>query len=182
MRSLTLSPPVCVECVEVPKLDECCDRVTDPSCVSHNITCAAQKEPLELALKAAKKTVDESRKSLEVAKGTLSTAQDVVDSAEKSLDAAVATLNAVQKTYKVGVEAIRAFSKFALTEIINIHKMYFKVELSVAKGGQFQCHVLGVLMGENINVANLDFDIRNPLKLAKSLGDRAISGLSNFIS
>lgn len=178
---------MCVECcklgvcVEVPKWDECCDKVTDPSCVSHNATCAAQKEPLELALKAAKKTVDESQKSLEAAKGMLSTVQGVVDSAEKSLDTAVETLNAVQKTYKVGVEATSAFNKFALTEIINIHEMYFKAELSVANGGQFQCQVMGVLIGENINVANLDFDIRNPLKLAKLLGDRAISGLSNFI-
>ena len=58
--------------------------------------------------------------------------------------------------------------------------MYFKVELSVANGGEFQCRVVGTLMGENINV-NLDFDVRNPLKLAKSLADRAISGLSEFV-
>ena len=194
IQSLTFFPPVCVGCfklkkkcklgvcVKVPVWDGCCDKVTDPACISHNTACAALKKPLELALKAAKETVDKSRKSLDAAKGALSAAQGVVDGAKKSLDAAVASLSAVRKTYRVGVEAISAINKFAQNnkQIINIHEMYFKVELSVANGGRFQCRVKGVLMGENINV-NLDFDIRNPLKIAKLLGDRAISGLSKFI-
>ena len=165
---------------KTPKWHHCCEKVTDPSCISQNEACAAMKRPLDLALTTAVEVVDKSRSSLDAAKRILSTAQGVVDVAQKGLDTAVATLNGIEEVYRAGVEAINAISKFTLTEIINITEMYFKVKLSVANSGQFQCRVKGVLMGKNINV-NLDFDARNPLKIAKLLGERAISGISKFI-
>ena len=58
--------------------------------------------------------------------------------------------------------------------------MYFKVKLSVANGGKFKCRVKGVLMGKNINL-KLDFDTNDILGIAKSLGERAVSGISKFI-
>ena len=107
-------------------------------------------------------------------------AQRAVDTTKGALDIANAALDTVRITYKVGVGALSALGNFALTEIINIREMYFKVALSVANGGQFQCRVKGVLMGNNINV-NLDFDTNNIFGIAKSLGERAVSGIGGFI-
>ena len=95
------------------------------------------------------------------------------------MDLAIGFLEGVKITYRVGVDALNAIAKFTLTEIINIREMYFKVELSVADGGVFQCRVKGVLLGNNIDL-ELTLNIRNPLELAKSLGEKAISGIKNF--
>ena len=162
-----------------PGWDSCCTRVDDPKCVAENAGCALLKEPLEAVLKGAAAFVDESRGILEGAKAALSVAQGVVTAAKGSLDIAIAGLAAVRKTYRAGVEALSAFANFALTEIINIQEMYFKVALSVADGGEFQCRVKGVLMGNKIDL-NLALNVRNPLELAKSLGEKAISGISGF--
>ena len=164
-----------------PEFDDCCTHVDDPICVTENGACAALKEPAKAVLELAAAAVDGSRVTLEVAKAALSAAQGVVTAARGTLDIAIAGLTAVRKTYRAGVEAISALANFALTEIINIREMYFKVALSVANGGVFQCRVKGVLMGNDIDL-DLEFDIKNPLDLAKSLGEKAISGISNFFS
>ena len=137
------------------------------------------KEPLDFILQGAAALVDESRIVLEAAKAAFSVAQGFVSAAQGTLAAVRAVLTAVRTTYRAGVEALSAFANFALTEIINIREMYFKVALSVADGGEFQCRVKGVLMGNNINL-NLKLNVRNPLELAKSLGEKAISGISKF--
>ena len=155
----------------------CC--VTDPECLAENAYCALKKEPLIAILELAKAVVDESDVTLDIAKGALTTVQGVVNTAKQSLNLAIAGLTAVRNTYRAGVEAINALAKFALTEIINIREMYFKVALSVANGGEFQCQVKGVLMGNDIDY-DLDFNIENPLELAKSLGEKAISGISKY--
>ena len=162
-----------------PGWDNCCSRIDDPICVAANAGCALLKEPLDLILQGVAAFVDESRIVLEAAKAALSVAQGFVSAAKGTLDIAIAGLTAVRATYRAGVEALSAFANFALTEIINIREMYFKVALSVADSGEFQCRVKGVLMGNNIDL-DLEFDIRNPLDLAKSLGEKAISGIANF--
>ena len=162
-----------------PGWDSCCTRIEDPICIAANAGCALLKEPLDLILRGAAAFVDESRIVLEAAKAALSVAQGFVSAAKGTLDIAIAGLTAVRKTYRAGVEALSAFANFALTEIINIREMYFKVALSVADGGEFQCRVKGVLMGNNIDL-NLALNIRNPLELAKSLGEKAISGIKSF--
>ena len=136
------------------------------------------KKPLDLFQEAAE-IVDKSRIVFEGAKAALSAAQDTVSAARGTLDNAIAGLTVVKEIYRAGVEALSAIANFALTEIINIREMYFKVALSVADGGEFKCRVKGVLMGNNIDL-DLEFDIRNPLDLAKSLGEKAISGIANF--
>ena len=107
-------------------------------------------------------------------------AQGAVNAAKGVLDLAIAALEVVKITYRVGVNAVTAFTKFALTQIINIREMYFKVSLSAANGGQFKCRIKGVLMGNNIDV-DLDFNTKNILGIAKSLGEKALSGIAGFI-
>ena len=163
-----------------PGWNSCCTRITDPVCIAKNAACYALKKPLDFALSVAIKVVDKSKVTLNVAKGALSVAQGVVNVAKRSLDLAIGFLEGVKKTYRVGVNALSALANFALTKIINIRDMYFKVGLSAASGGKFQCRVKGVLMGNNINV-NLSFDTGNIGTIAKSLAERAVSGISKFI-
>ena len=124
--------------------------------------------------------VDKSRHLLDVAKAALQVARGVVNAAKRSLDVAIAFLDGVRHTYRVGVKAITAVVNFALTKIINIREIYFKVGLGVANGGVFQCRVKAVLMGRNIDV-NLKINTRNIWSIIKSLAERAIPGLSKFI-
>ena len=155
----------------------CC--ISSPPCELANAGCWLLKKPLIAILEAAKFIVDKSRGTLNIAIGILTAAQGVVTAAKKTLDLAIEALKGVRKLYRVGVNALNAIAKFTLTEVINIREMYFKVALSVANGGEFQCRVKGVLVGNDINL-NLRLNIRNPLELAKSLGEKAISGLKKF--
>lgn len=163
-----------------PGWDNCCTRITDPICIVANAACALLKEPVLFILKGAEKLVDSSRFTLDIAKGILSGAQGIVNAAKLPLDLVIKALEVVKQAYRVGVSALSALVDFALTQIINIREMYFYVELSKASGGQFACRVKGVLMGQNVDVS-LDFDTKDVLKIAKSLGERALSGISNFI-
>ena len=163
-----------------PGWDRCCTRITDPICVIANTACAALKIPLDLILKGAIKIVNAGRVTLDIAKGFLTAAQGVVNLAKKPLDLAIKALDAVRIAYRVGVNALSALTNFVLTKIINIKEMYFKVELSAANGGKFQCRVKGVLFGKNINV-QLSFNTKNILSIAKSLAERAVKGISKFI-
>ena len=163
-----------------PGWDSCCTRITDPICVTANAACWLLKKPLDLILQGAIVIVDKSRHLLDVAKAALSVAQGFVYAAKGVLQGAIGFLEGVKVTYRVGVNAISALANFVLTQVINIREIYFKVGLSAASGGAFQCRIKGVLMGNNLNVS-LRFDTRNIWSLVKNLAERAVSGLSKFI-
>ena len=81
--------------------------------------------------------VDKSFHSLDVAKVALTVAQGILHGAKVVLDGAIAFLEGVKITYKVGVSAITALVDFALTKLINIREIYFKVALGAASRGEF---------------------------------------------
>ena len=58
--------------------------------------------------------------------------------------------------------------------------MYFKVELSVANGGVFQCRVKGVLVGNKFDESFM-FDTSDILGISRSLADKAVKGISKYI-
>ena len=118
--------------------------------------------------------------AIDVAKGILTVAQGAVSLAKGILQGAIYFLEGVKRLYRVGVEALAAIANFVLTKIINIREVYFKVGLSVANGGEFECRIKGVLLGNNIDI-HLKFDTRNIWSLVKALAEKAISGLSKFI-
>ena len=149
-------------------------------CLARNAACWTLKKTLDAALRVAIWVVDKSRRVLDVAKGALYVARGVVYSARRSLDGAIGFLEGVKRSYRIGVKAISALANFTLTKIINIREIYFKVGLSVANGGKFQCRVTGVLMGRNTNL-HLSINTRNVWLIARSLANKAISGLSKYI-
>ena len=163
-----------------PGWNSCCTRISNPICVAANAGCWLLKKPLDLILQGAIFVVDKSRHLLDIAKAALTVAQGAVSFAKGVLEAAKAALEVVKVAYKVGVSAISAIANFVLTQIINIREMYFKVGLSAASGGVFECRVKGILMGQNIDV-RLSFNTRNIWSLIKNLAERALSGLSKFI-
>ena len=142
--------------------------------------CWALKKSLDLILKAAVVVVDKSRHILDVVKVALSLAQGVLYTAKLALDAANVVLEGIKIAYKVGVTAISALVNFTFGKLINIREIYFKTALSVAKIGEFECHVRGVLMGANLDII-VKFNIRDVLSLIKNFAERAISGLSKFV-
>ena len=163
-----------------PGWDSCCTRITDPICAVANAACWLLKKPIDLILQVAIVVVDKSRHLLDIAKAALSVVQGFVYAAKGILQGAIGFLEGVKVTYRVGVNAVSALASFVLTQIINIREIYFKVGLSAASGGAFQCRIKGVLMGNNLDVS-LQFDTRNIWSLVKNLAERAVSGLSKFI-
>ena len=163
-----------------PGWNSCCRRITNPVCTAKNAACYALKRPLDHALRVAIRGVEASKRTLNIAKGALSAAQGVVNAAKHSLHVAIKFLEGVKRAYRIGVNAVSALARFALTQIINIHEMYFRVGLDTASGGRFHCRVRGVLMGRHMNL-NLGFDTRNIWNIAKNLAERAVSGVSRFI-
>ena len=145
-----------------------------------NAGCWLLKKPLDLILQGAIFVVDKGRHVLDVAKIALIVAQGILHGVKVVLDGAILFLEGVKLTYKIGVYAITALAEFVLTKIINIREIYFRVALSVAKGGEFMCRIKGVLLGLNLDLA-LKVNTRDITSVIKSIADRVISGLSNFI-
>jgi exonuclease VII small subunit len=163
-----------------PGWDSCCTRITDPICTAANAGCWLLKKPLDLILQGVIFVVDKSRHVLDVAKIALIVAQGILHGVKVVLDGAILFLEGVKLTYKIGVYAITALAEFVLTKIINIREIYFRVALSVAKGGEFMCRIKGVLLGLNLDL-DLKVNTRDITSVIKNIADRVISGLSNFI-
>ena len=163
-----------------PGWDSCCWRIPDLLCNILNGICSVARRALDLALRAAIWVVDKSRHVLDVAKEALYVARGVVKAARKTLDAAIAFLEGVKRLYRIGVKALDALASLSLTQIITIREIYFNVGLNVANGGRFQCRVIGTLMSWHFN-SIMDIDTRNIWSIARSLAERAFSGLSKFI-
>ena len=130
---LCKSACICV----VPGWDSCCVRIINPICNVADAACWLLKKPLDLILRVAIVVVDKSFHSLDVAKVALTVAQGILHGAKVVLDGAIAFLVGVKITYKVGVSAITALVDFALTKLINIREIYFKVALGAASRGEF---------------------------------------------
>ena len=169
------------KCVlSVPGWDSCCIKVKNPLCLVANAACWLLKKPLDLILQAAIFVVDKSRHVLDVAKVALTLAQGVLHTVKLGLDAANVVLEVIKVTYKIGVKAISALVDFALTKVLNIREMHFRVALGSAKGAEFECGVRGVLLGVNFNL-RVKFNLFDIWSLIKFFAERAISGLSKFI-
>lgn len=164
----------------VPGWDSCCIRVKDPICTAANAACWLLKKPLDLVLKVAIVVVDKSRHALDVVKAAFTVAQGVLRTARVALDAVNAGLEVVKATYRIGVSALSALTNFAFTQIINIREIHFKVGLSSASGGKFECGIKGVLLGNNFNFRVM-VDTRNIWPLITFFADKAVSGLSKFV-
>ena len=164
----------------IPGWDSCCWRITDPICLLANAGCWVLKKTLELGVTIAIGFVNVGKVAIDIAKGFLTVAQGAVNLAKGVLQGAIYFLEGVKRLYRIGVEALAAIASFVLTQIINIREVYFRVGLSVANGGEFECRIKGVLLGNNIDI-HLKFDTRNIWSLAKALAEKAISGLSKFI-
>ena len=164
----------------LPGWNSCCFRVKNPACLLANAACWLLKKPLDLILQAAIFIVDKSRHILDIAKVALTLAQGVLNTAKLALDVVIGVLEGIKITYKVGVKAISALVDFALTKLLNIREMHFRVALGTAKGGEFDCGVSGVLLGVNFNL-RVKFNILDIWSIIKYFAERAISGLSKFI-
>ena len=91
---------------KTPKWHNCCEKVTDLSCISQNAVCTAQFLPQSWVGNVFNDVVEgvvNSRSYLKEATDK-HFRKNIVDIARKGWDTAVATLHVLQETYKVGVE------------------------------------------------------------------------------
>ena len=175
------APKVWGKCpLPCPKFGTCCSSVDDLICVTANTACAGLKATAKGVLKTAQGILQGTKLTLNAAKAVLEVAKKPVTAAQAILDGVNVILEQVKKAYEAGTKAASFIVQFTLTKILSISKMYFKVELSAASGGKFQCRVKGVLVGNNFN-SYFMFDTNNIFGIAKSLADRAASGVSKYI-
>ena len=167
--------------IRIPKFSSCCHKAPDAVCKTRKASCNAARATAKGVLTAAEKTVDGSKVTLDAANGVLEGAKGVVRATKHTLDVANAALAAAKATYKVGADAATAITRFALNDLFNIKSITFDVTLSAASGGSFSGSVSARILGKNVNVS-LNIDVRNIVSMAKQLADRAIGGLSKFVS
>jgi hypothetical protein len=148
--------------------------------VTANGACAALKETAKGVLRTAQGALTASRSTLDGANAVLEAAKAPITAAQGTLDLANTVLEGVKIAYQAGTQAVTFIAKFALTKILRITEMYFRVELSVANGGVFQCRVKGVLVGNSFD-ESFTFDTSDILGIARSLADKAAKGISNYI-
>ena len=163
-----------------PQFGICCSDIVDPICVTANGACDVLKATAKELLKGAQGVLTASRSTLDGANAVLEAAKAPLTAAQGTLDFANTVLEGVKIAYQAGTQAATFIAKFALTKILSITEMYFKVELSVANGGVFQCRVKGVLVGNSFDESFM-FDTSNIFGIARSLADKAAKGISKYI-
>ena len=163
----------------LPTFSSCCFKSPNLICEARRAGCIALRATIIAALKVAEEIVDKSRFTLNAAKGILEGAKGVVSAASHTLKVANFALEAAKQTYKAGVVAASALTRFALNDLFNIKEMTFDVQLSVANGGSFSGRVKARILGNNVNVA-LRINVRDVTSMARQLAEEAIDGLSSF--
>ena len=166
---------VCV----LPKWKSCCWRVPDPVCESKNAACELLKAPIRTLLEAARITLDSSRHSLDVVRIALRAAEEVLSGAQEAVELASDALEVVEDTYQVGMRAATKIAQFGLTGIVNIQEITFRTSLSVVSTGSFSVSIRARLLRVQTTVG-VSLDLRDITGVARELGDRVTSGLSNF--
>ena len=165
-------------CIGCPGWDSCCTRVPDPTCVTANTACEAIRGTAFAALEAAKQTVDGTKYSLEVAKGSLKAAEAVALESSKTLDAAVFTLEGVKASVKAGSDAAAAISRLTLNGLISIRKVDFNVEIALAATGRFAGSMEAALLGGGYNTFGFNINLQSVDQMARDLANKAFPGIT----
>lgn len=124
-------------CIGCPTWNSCCWRAPNLICEAGNLACKALRGIAYVALELAKKIVDGSRWTLDVAKGFLKAAEVIVDNNRWPLDAAIGILEGVKFTVHAGLEAAKFIVRLGLGGIISIRKIEFDVKIGLVTEGHF---------------------------------------------
>ncbi len=134
-----------------------------------------------MALTIAEKVVRGSVVFLHVANAALWVAKGLVKAARATLDVAKAILTAVNWAYRFAVKAATWIIKFALTGLINIHRIYFDLSLGLVRNGYFTAGIDVTFFRTWRVDAKIHFNIRCILCIAKEFGKRMGKGISGLI-
>ena len=133
-----------------------------------------------IALTVAEKVVRGSVVFLHVANAALWLAKGVVKAARATLDVAKGILSAVKWTYKFALKAATWIIKFALTGLINIHRVYFDLNVGLMKSGYFTAGIDVTFFGKLRVNARIHFNIKCILCIAKEFAKRMGKGISKL--
>ena len=100
---------------------------------------------------------------------------------KKSLDVVNAILEGVKRTYRAGTQALAAVARFGLGGVFDVKELSFDVALSAAATGHFRVSAVVKIFGRSKRFG-LNINLRNILSFVKSIGNKVIGGLRNFIS
>lgn len=167
-------------CVGCPGWDRCKWRVSNPICEVANFACKAVRAIAYVALELAKKIVDGSRWTVQLAKHVLEGVKKVVDKSRATLEVAKGALVVVQHTVRYGLEAAKWIVRLGLGGLINIRKIEFEVKIGLVSSGHFRGSIEISLLGRhyyttgfNLHLNSIEEMVQDLVKLVrKSIGFR----------
>ena len=107
-------------------------------------------------------------------------AKTAIKAARATLDVAKGILSAVNWAYRFAIKAATWIIKFALTGLINIHRVYFDLNIGLMKSGYFTAGI-DVTFFRKIHVnAKIHFNIKCILCIAKEVAKRMGKGISKL--
>ena len=163
-----------------PGWNSCCTRIPDPACEAANVACAALKEPIKLALRAAEEVVDSSRVTLDGLKAALTPLKAAVEAAKAVVKVAEEALEGLKVTFATALQAADAIVAFGLNGLISIREISFNVNLDVAAGGSFSGSVRAVFVGAAEVTVSFNINLFDITSMATQLADHIGSGFSSL--
>ncbi len=155
--------------------------IPNPICLIRNAACWVFRKAVKVILTIAEKVVRGSVIFLNVAKAALYVAEGIVRGARATLDVAKGILSAVNWTYRFAIKAATWIIKFALTGLINIHRIYFDMSLGLTRGGHFEAGI-DVTFFRKLRVnAKVNINIKCILCIAIEVVKRMGKGISKLL-
>ena len=155
--------------------------IPNPGCLIRNAACWIYRKVIQVALTIAEKVVRASVVFLHIANAALWVAKGVIKAARATLDVAKAILTAVSWTYRFAVKAASWIIKFALTGLINIHRIYFDLNVALVKSGYFEAGIDVTFFGKFKVNAKIHLNIKCIACISKEVGKRMGKGVSGMI-
>lgn len=165
-------------CIGCAGWNGCCWRARNLVCEAINLGCKGLRALAYVALELAKKVVDGSRWTLDLARGALRFAEGVVDGSRSSLDIAIAFLGDLQVTASAALDAADWIAKFALGGVINIRLIEFDIEIGLVSSGHFMGRLEVSFLGGDFQTIRFDLRLQSVQDMVLDLIDKIFPGIS----
>jgi hypothetical protein len=165
-------------CIGCPGWNSCCWRAPDLICEAANLGCKALRAIAFAALELAKKVVDGSRWTLDVAKGVLKAAEVIVDNNRWPLDAAIGILEGVKWTVSAATEAAKFIVRLGLGGIIGLRKIEFDVKIGLVSEGHFMGNIEVSFLRKSYVTISFELRLKSVKDMILDLIDMIFPGIS----
>lgn len=155
----------------------CCWRAKDVICEVHNLGCKGLRALAYAALELAKRIVDKSRWTLDLARAVLKGAEKFVDKSRWPLTLAKNFLEGLKVTVRAGLDAAKWIVNLGLGGVFSIVKMEFDIKIALVESGHFNGNLEVRILGKTSKFG-FEFRLKSVKDMVLDLADRIFPGIS----